>query len=53
MEMWTGFHASMVMQHIGASKIDLGAYPIELALSGNDFYNYAQTRDYKIEIKTS
>ena len=53
MEMWTGFHASMVMQHIGASKIDLGAYPIELALSGNDFYNYALTRDYKIEIKTS
>ena len=53
MEMWTGFHASMVMQHIGASKIDLGAYPIELALSGNDFYNYAQTRDYKIDIKTS
>ena len=53
MEMWTGFHASMVMQHIGDSKIDLGAYPIELALSGNDFYNYAQTRDYKIEIKTS
>ena len=53
MEMWTGFHASMVMQHIGASKIDLGAYPIELALSGNDFYNYALSRDYKIEIKTS
>ena len=53
MEMWTGFHASMVMQHIGASKIDSGAYPIELALSGNDFYNYALTRDYKIEIKTS
>ncbi len=53
MEMWTGFHASMVMQHIAASKIESGAYPIETALSGNDFYNYALSRNYKIEIKTS
>ena len=53
MEMWTGFHASMVMQHIAASKIESGAYPIEKALSGNDFYNYAVSRNYKIEIKTS
>ena len=53
MEMWTGFHASMVMQHIAASKIESGAYPIEKALSGNDFYNYALSRNYKIEIKTS
>ena len=53
MEMWTGYHASMVMQHIAASKIESGAYPIETALSGNDFYNYALSRNYKIEIKTS
>ena len=53
MEMWTGFHASMVMQHIAASKIESGAYPIETALSGSDFYNYALSRNYKIEIKTS
>ena len=53
MEMWTGFHASMVMQHIAASKIESGAYPIEKALSGNDFYNYASSRNYKIEIKIS
>ena len=53
MEMWTGYHASMVMQHIAASKIESGAYPIETALSGIDFYNYALSRNYKIEIKTS
>ena len=53
MEMWTGYHASMVMQHIAASKIESGAYPIETALSGIDFYNYASSRNYKIEIKTS
>mgnify|MGYP003312615015 FL=1 len=53
MEMWTGYHASMVMQHITASKIESGAYPIETALSGSDFYNYALSRNYKIEIKTS
>ena len=53
MEMWTGYHASMVMQHIAASKIESGAYPIETALSGSDFYNYALSRNYKIEIKTS
>ena len=53
MEMWTGYHASMVMQHIAASNIESGAYPIETALSGNDFYNYALSRNYKIEIKTS
>ena len=53
MEMWTGFHASMVMQHIASSKIESGAYPIEAALSGHDFYNYALSRNYKIEIKTS
>ena len=52
MEMWTGFHASMVMQHIASSKVPLGAHPIESALSGQDFYDYANTRGYNIEINT-
>ena len=50
MEMWTGFHASMVMQHIVNSKVSLGAHPIEKALSGMDFYNYSKQRGYKIAI---
>ena len=50
MEMWTGFHASMVMQHIVNSKVDAGAHPIEKALSGIDFYNYSKERGYKIII---
>ncbi len=50
MEMWTGFHASMVMQHIVNSKVDAGAHPIEKALSGMDFYNYSKERGYKIII---
>ena len=50
MEMWTGFHASMVMQHIANSKIKSGAHPIEKALSGIDFYNYSKERGYQIKI---
>ena len=50
MEMWTGFHASMVMQHIVNSKVGTGAHPIEKALSGMDFYNYSKERGYKIII---
>ncbi len=50
MEMWTGFHASMVMQHIVNSKVDTGAHPIDKALSGIDFYNYSKERGYKIII---
>lgn len=50
MEMWTGFHASMVMQHIANSKIKPGAHPIEKALSGTDFYNYSRKRGYQIKI---
>ena len=42
MEMWTGFHASMVMQHIANLKVKPGAHPIEKALSGIDFYNYSK-----------
>ena len=50
MEKWTGFHASMVMQHIIAGKVDLGAHPIENAMQGLDFYNYAIQRGYDIKI---
>jgi len=50
MEKWTGYHASMVMQHIANEKVPLGAHPIEKALSGLDFYNYAISRGYKIDI---
>ena len=52
MEMWTGFHASMVMQHIASSKIPVGAHPVEKALSGTDFYNYSKTRGYDIQISS-
>ncbi len=50
MEQWTGYHASMVMQHIVNGKVPLGAHPIEKALSGADFYDYAKSRGYKIKI---
>ena len=52
MEMWTGFHASMVMQHIASSKVSAGAHPIEKALSGKDFYDYAKARAYDIKISS-
>ena len=51
MEQWTGFHASMVMQHIVNGNLGVGAWPIEKALSGKDFFNYAKMSGYKIEIK--
>tara|TARA_X000001036_G_scaffold404934_1_gene412555 strand:+ start:12 stop:476 length:465 start_codon:yes stop_codon:yes gene_type:complete len=50
MEKWTGWHASIVMQHIANGKIKEGAYPIEKALSGKDFYEQAKKRNYKIKI---
>ena len=50
MEMWTGYHASMVMQHIISSNVPEGAHPIEKALSGKDFYKYAKIRNYDIKI---
>tara|TARA_Y100001970_G_scaffold23435_1_gene27564 strand:- start:41900 stop:43057 length:1158 start_codon:yes stop_codon:yes gene_type:complete len=50
MEKWTGWHASIVMQHIANGKISGGAYPIEKALSGKDFYEQAKQRNYKIKI---
>ena len=50
MEKWTGFHASMVMQHIINSKVPLGAHSIENAMCGKNFYNYALKRGYNIKI---
>lgn len=50
MEKWTGFHASIVMQHIVDGKVSAGAHPIEKALSGKDFYEYAKLRSYRIKI---
>ena len=50
MEKWTGFHASMVMQHIINGNVDLGVHSIENAMSGSDFYNYALKRGYDIKI---
>jgi len=49
MEKWTGWHASIVMQKIMDGSIKPGAHPIEKALSGNDFYNEALKRGYKIK----
>ena len=53
MEQWTGYHASMVMQHIMNGKIETGAIPIEKAMSGSDFYKYAINRKYNIRIDSS
>ena len=50
MEKWTGWHASIVMQHIMAGNLDFGAYPIEKALSGKEFYKQALKRNYRISI---
>ena len=49
MEKWTGWHASIVMQKIVEGAIKPGAYPIEKALSGKDFYKQAIKRGYKIK----
>ena len=50
MEKWTGFHASMVMQHIINGEVGLGAHSIENAMTGSAFYNYAIQRGYDIKI---
>ena len=50
MEKWTGFHASMVMQHIIKNRVPLGAHSIENAMSGKNFYDYALKRGYNIKI---
>ena len=49
MEKWTGWHASIVMQKIVEGTIKPGAYPIEKALSGKEFYKQAIKRGYKIK----
>ena len=51
MEKWTGWHASIVMQKIMDGTIKKGAYPIEKALSGKDFYKEIIKRDYNLTIK--
>ena len=48
MEKWTGYHASMVMQHIINGSVEKGVVSIEKAISGSDFYNSAIKRNYKI-----
>ena len=50
MEKWTGWHASIVMQHIGNGNLSYGTYPIEKALSGHDFYKQAMKRNYSIKV---
>jgi len=52
MEKWTGWHASIVMQHIMNAKISPGAFPIEKALSGKEFYKQAKKRNYNIKINS-
>ena len=52
MEKWTGWHASIVMQHIMNNKISSGAFPIEKALTGGEFYKQAKKRNYNIKINT-
>ena len=50
MEKWTGWHASIVMQKIMDGTIRPGAYAIEKALSGHDFYNEIIKRNYNIKL---
>jgi hypothetical protein len=49
MEKWTGWHASIVMQKIIDGSIKSGAYPIEKAMTGTDFYNECIKRGYNIK----
>ena len=50
MEKWTGWHASIVMQHIMNGNLKSGTFPIEKALTGKEFYSQAMKRNYKITI---
>ena len=50
MEKWTGWHASIMMQHIMKGHLGPGAFPIEKALSGHDFLKEAKKRNYHISI---
>jgi len=51
MEKWTGWHASIMMQHITSGNIGPGAYSVENALTGHQFYEQAMKRNYNIKIK--
>ena len=51
MEKWTGWHASIMMQHITSGNIGPGAYSVENALTGYQFYKEAMKRNYKIQIE--
>ena len=51
MEKWTGWHASIMMQHIASGNIGSGAFPVENALTGHQFYEQAMKRNYKIKIE--
>ena len=50
MENETGWHASIVMQHIMNGNLKSGTFPIEKALTGKEFYSQAMKRNYKITI---
>ena len=51
MEKWTGWHASIMMQHITSGNIGPGAFPVERALTGHQFYDLALKRNYNIKIE--
>ena len=51
MEKWTGWHASIVMQHIMSGNIGPGTFPIEKALTGHEFYSQAMKRNYTITVE--
>ena len=51
MEKWTGWHASIGMQHILDGNVPYGTHSIENAISGKDFYEAALKRKYSINIK--
>jgi lysine 6-dehydrogenase len=50
MEKWTGWHASIMMQHIIKGNLGSGAFPIEKALTGHDFIEETKKRNYNISI---
>ena len=51
MEKWTGWHASIMMQHITSGNIGPGAFSVENALTGHEFYKQAMKRNYSIQVK--
>ena len=51
MEKWTGWHASIMMQHIANNNIGPGCFSIEKALTGHEFYKQALKRNYNITIE--